>query len=189
MAPGEVSTRDHGGQEDRTGALTALHPVEEHHGLSEAVDRSAIVALGVVGFAEAHVRQRLLADTPASRSEREGALSSGEGLVIIAHEEEMEGHKLRDPSQPTRVIEGDSEGLGLAQICQDTPQVAGWLERRAHGEPEVDGLLACVSYLWQMRESAQCLLKISHGLTIGRPLHGFVPCLPTVCQGLGPHLA
>ena len=57
----------------------------------------------------------------------------------------MVGQKERDLSQPTRVIEGRREGLGLAQIRQDTPKVARRKERRAQGEPEIDGLLARVA--------------------------------------------
>src|SRR5207248_38900 len=151
----------------------ALCPVEERHGLSEAVDRPAIVALGAVGLAEAHVRQRLLADTPAGRGEREGALGSGEGLVIVAHEVEMEGQKVRDLSQPTRVVEGDSEGLSLTQIRQDTPQVAGWLKCRAQGEPKINGLLVRVALLWQMLEGTERLLEVPHGLAVSRPCQGF----------------
>ena len=52
MAPGELGTGDHGGQEDLTEALVAPRPIEGRHGLPEAVDRPTIVALGVVGSAE-----------------------------------------------------------------------------------------------------------------------------------------
>ena len=89
MAPGEVGTGEHGGQDDLTEALAALRPVEGRHGLPEAVDRPTIVALGLVGEAEALVRQRLQDDLPAGRGEREGALGGGDGLVIRAHEAEM----------------------------------------------------------------------------------------------------
>src|SRR5438270_7998017 len=40
-----------------------------------------------------------------------------------------------------------------------------------------------------MREGAERLLKVSYGLTMGRPRHGFFPSLPAVRQGLGPQLA
>ena len=90
MAPGEVGTGGHGGQEDLAEALVAPRPVEGRHGLPEAVDRPTIVALGLVGVAEVLVRQRLQDDIPAGRGEREGALGGGDGLVIRAHEVEME---------------------------------------------------------------------------------------------------
>ena len=99
----------------------------------------------MVGSAEVVVRQRVQDDIPAGRGERQGALAGGDGLVIRAHVAEMACQKDRDLSQPTRVVEGLSEGLGLAQIRQDAPQVARRMERRAQGEPEIDGLLARVA--------------------------------------------
>ena len=86
---GEVGTGEHGGQDDLTEALVAPRPVEGCHGLPEAVDRPTIVALGLVGLAEALVRQRLQDDLPAGRGECQGALGGGDGLVIRAHEAEM----------------------------------------------------------------------------------------------------
>ena len=65
MAPGELGTGVHGGQDDLTEALVALRPVEGRHGLPEAVDRPTIVALGLVGYAEVLVRQRVQDDIPA----------------------------------------------------------------------------------------------------------------------------
>jgi len=38
-----------------------------------------------------------------------------------AHEVEFDRQKARDLPQPTRVVEGLGEGLGLAQNRQDTP--------------------------------------------------------------------
>ena len=71
-------------------ALAALRSLEERHGLSQAVDRLPIVALGLVGPAEVEIRQRLQDDLPAHRGEREGALGGGDGLVIHTHEVEIE---------------------------------------------------------------------------------------------------
>ena len=42
--------------------------------------------------------------------------------------------------------------------------------------------------LRQMREGAERLLKVPHGLAVGRPRHGLLPRLPAVRQGLVPHL-
>src|SRR5882762_9342213 len=78
------------------------------------------------------------------------------------------------------VVEGRGEGLSLAQICQDTPKIAEQEERRAQGEPEIDGLLACVALLWQGREGVECLLEVSHRFAVGRPGHGLLPGLPRV---------
>ena len=40
-----------------------------------------------------------------------------------------------------------------------------------------------------MGEGAERLLEILHSLAVGRPHQGLVPRLPTVRQGLVPHLA
>src|SRR5437764_15350129 len=106
-------------------------------------------------------------DVPTNRGERQGALGGGDGLVIRAHDVEMGCQKNRNLSQPTRVVEGRRESLGLAQTRQDTPKVARRLERRTQGEAEIDGLLARVALLRQMREGAERLLEVSHSLTVG----------------------
>ena len=49
MAAGEVGTGRHGGQDNLPQALVAPPPVKGRRGLSEAVDRPMIVALGLVG--------------------------------------------------------------------------------------------------------------------------------------------
>ena len=114
-----------------TEALVAPRPIEERHGLPEAVDRLAIVTMGLVDSAQVEVRQRVQDDLPAGRGEREGTLGSGDGLVMRAPGVEMDCQKERDLSQPTRVVEGRRKGLGLAQSRQDTPRVTRRKERRA----------------------------------------------------------
>ena len=52
------------------------------------------------------MRQLMQDDLPAGRGKREGALGGSDGLVIRAHEIEMERQKARDLSQPTRVVQG-----------------------------------------------------------------------------------
>ena len=71
----------------------------------------------------------------------------------------MERQKDRDPSQPTRVVEGRREGLGLAQIARIRPKSPRWRERRAQGEAEIDGLLPGVTRLRQMREGLSACSK------------------------------
>jgi hypothetical protein len=58
-AEGELVTGVHGGQDDLTEALVPLHPLEDCHGLPKAVDGPPIVALGLVGEAEALVCPRV----------------------------------------------------------------------------------------------------------------------------------
>src|SRR2546425_12516733 len=90
MTPSEVGTGEHSGQVDLTEALAAPRITEECHSLPEAVDRPSIVALGLVGLAEGLIRQCVLDDFPAGRGERQGALGSGDGLVIRTSLIEME---------------------------------------------------------------------------------------------------
>jgi hypothetical protein len=89
MTQGEVGTGLHSGQKNLAEALAAPHPVEGCHGLPEAVDGPTIVALGLVGLAKVEVRQRLQDAIPVGHSERAGALSGGDGLVIRAHHGEI----------------------------------------------------------------------------------------------------
>ena len=96
---------------------------------------------------------------------------------------------MRDVSQTTRVVERRREGLGLVQVGQDTLIVARGRQRGAHGESEIDGLLARVTRLRQMREGTERLLEVRDGLAVSRPCHALLPRLPAVRQGLGPHLA
>ena len=124
MAPGEGSTREYSGQDDVTAALVAPRPIEECGGLLQAVHRPTIVPLGHIGHAKVPVHQRVQNDILASCGEREGALGSGDGLIIGTDLAEMVCQKARNLSQPTRVVEGLRDGLGLVQICQDTPKVA-----------------------------------------------------------------
>src|SRR5262249_22119610 len=165
MAPGESYMGAHTRQEDLTEALAPLRRVGSCHALPKAVDGPPIVALGLVGNAQVLVRQGLQGDLPTGRREREGALGSGDGLVIGTHTVKMGCQPARDLSQPTWVVEGLGEGLGLAQHRQNTPQVARRSERRAQDEPEINGLLARITCLRQMREGAECLLEGLHSLT------------------------
>ena len=89
-------------------------PLKRCDGLPEGVNRSIIVALGVVVGAEALVRQRLQDKLPTGRGECQGALGGGDRLVVCAHEVEMACQKERNLGQSTRVVEGLGKGLGLA---------------------------------------------------------------------------
>jgi hypothetical protein len=149
-------------------ALAAPLLVEGRHGLPEAVDGPTIVALELIGYAKVKVCQRVQDDIPPGRGEVEGALGERDGLVVPAPAVEMLRQKDRGLSQPTRVVEDRREILGLTQSREDTPRVAGRKERRPQGEPEIDGLLAGVTRLWQMRQGIERLLEIPHGLTVRR---------------------
>ena len=70
-------------------ALVTQPPVESRHGLPVAVDRPTIVALDLVGQAQALVRQGVGHDLPTGCGKRKGALASCDGLVRRAPLEEM----------------------------------------------------------------------------------------------------
>ena len=164
MAPGQVGTGEHGGHEDKT-ALVAPGLFKGCDGLPEAVNRPTIVALGLIGLTEVLVGRQ--DHIPIHCVECEGALGRGDGLVILAHLVTIVCQKEQDPSEPARVSESLSEGLGLTQTHQDAPQVAERTKGRTQSQPEVDGLLKYVALLRQMRESTERLLKVPDGLAVG----------------------
>ena len=152
-SPQQMSLVRHGSQASQARACTAgqgdLHrsavtpcAVEGRHRLPEAVDRPTIVALGMVGVAKVEICQRCRTTSPLAVASARARWRGGDGLVMRAHDEEIVCQKDRDPSQPTRIIEGLGEGLGLAESRRGcAPKSAERPERRAQGEPEVDGLL------------------------------------------------
>jgi hypothetical protein len=130
MAHGEPGPGGHGRQDSKTETLATSCPVEGRHGLSAAVDRPTIVTLGLVGYTKVEVCQRVQADLPTRRGEREGTLGGGNGLVIRAPGVKIVCQRDRDLCQPTWVVEGRREGLSLTQRHQDAPPVAKWTERQ-----------------------------------------------------------
>ena len=90
MARGELGTGKHGGRDDLTEALAATRPLKGRHSLPKAANCASIVALGLVDKAEALARPRVQDDIAAGCGEREGALGSSDGLVIRAHDAEMD---------------------------------------------------------------------------------------------------
>ena len=80
-----------------------------------------------------------------------------------------------------RVVDDRCESFGLTESRQYPPGVARRKERQPQGESEIAGLLAYVTRLWQMRKGTERLLKILHGLAVGRPRQSLLPCLPAVC--------
>jgi hypothetical protein len=73
----------------------------------------------------------------AGGRERQGALASGDSLVIRACVAELSGQIARSVSQPPMIVDGYGEDLGLASIGEDTPRVIRGQKRRAQSEPEV----------------------------------------------------
>ena len=113
----------------------------------------------MVDVAEAQVRECLEADIPAGDAERQGALGSGDGLVVRAHDAEIGRQIERDLSQPMRVVQGGRQAFGLAQTRQAPLKIPDRPERRAQGELEVKGLLLRGALLGQMREGLSACSK------------------------------
>ena len=170
-------------------ALAAPRPVEGRHGLPEAVDRPTIVALGLIGYAKELVRQRVQDALPAGRGKGEGALGGGDGLVIRAPDVEMEGQK--DETCPSR--RGSSRAAARASASRRAARIRSRVaetgrsaERRASRRSMACS--QCGALLRQMRQGAERLLEIPHGLAVGRLRHGLLSRLSAVRQGLVPHL-
>jgi hypothetical protein len=189
MAHGQMGSGMDSGQDSLPKTLAALRPVEGSHRLPDVVDGPTIVALGLVRDPEVEVRQRLEANIPAGGGECQGALGGDTSLVIHPRVAEIDRQGDGDLRQPTRIVEGYSQGFGLAQHRQETLQITGQMERCAQSEPEIDGLLLGGLRRWQMRENAERRLEIRHDLAAGRSRQSLVPGLSAVQQGLSPQLA
>src|SRR5215471_7197394 len=124
MARGEPGQGERGGQENIAEALSAPRPDEGCHGLPKTLDRTPVVALGLVGSSKILVRQRMQDNIPAGCGERESALSGSDSLVVCSLMIKMECQKAGNLSQPTLVVEGLRESLGLTQSRQDTLKIA-----------------------------------------------------------------
>jgi hypothetical protein len=151
---------EHGGQADRPAALAPQGPLVGRSRLCVTGERLTRVALAPGGAAAGLVRQRMQDTLPTGAGQRAGALGSGEGLLMGAHEGAMACEKARDLAQPRRGVEAHREGLRLTQTRQDTPWVASRLERRAQGQLEVQGPLARGARCRQMLQRTQRRLDI-----------------------------
>ena len=78
------------------------------------------------------------------------------------------------------IVEHPSEGLGLMQTCENARRVTRRHERRAQGEPELNGLLVRVALGRQRRQDTERVIEMPHGLAVRRPRHGPFPRLPAV---------
>jgi hypothetical protein len=114
MAHGQPGTGEHRRRDSLTEEIVALGPAEGRHGLPEADACPTVVTLRLVGAAEELVRQRLQDVIPTRRTACHRTLARGDDLGVHAPVEEMLCQQDTDPSQPTRIVEGHCEGLGLA---------------------------------------------------------------------------
>jgi hypothetical protein len=78
------------------------------------------------------------------------ALTSLDGLVLVARQTEIMRQMGRDPSQPPLIAQGRGEGVGLVQVADDLAVGFEGEERIAKVEPKIDRLLGQVSTFRQM---------------------------------------
>ena len=187
MVLGEGSTGEHGGQEDLTEALAAPRPVEERHGLPEAVDRPTIVALGLVGDAEVWFASACRTPSPSAVASARARWPAAMAWSYAP----MSRNSLTETARPVLADEdrrGPREGLSLAQTGQDTPVITNGRAPSAARAGDRWPARACRASPADAR-GPERLLEGPHGLAVGRPRHGLLPRLPAVGQGLVPHLA
>jgi hypothetical protein len=65
-----------------------------------------------------------------------------------------------DFGQPERIVERFRENFRLNHARHRTAKFATWMECRSQGEPEINGLLARVTSIRQMRECMNRLLEV-----------------------------
>ena len=88
---------------------------------AQAVDRPPIVPLGLVGYAEVAVRQRLQGDIPAGRGERQGTLTGRDSLSYAPMREKCVTERARPvPADAGR--RGPRRGSRPHAERQDTPK-------------------------------------------------------------------
>ena len=130
-----------------------------------------IVALGLIDLAQAKVRQRLQDDILAGRGGCEGTLGGSDSLIT----HHCRGNEWRESQRP---VPADADCRGLADSASRRYARMRLVARRSRapvGKPEIDGLLACVARLRQMREGTERMLEVPHGLAVGRGLSPLPP--------------
>jgi hypothetical protein len=135
MAPGEVSTGDHGGQVDLTETLVAPPITEGHHDRSVIVYGPTIVALGLTGYAKGAVCYCLQDAIPTRRGEREGVLATG---AADLHVRGTTGHAKPGRTTLGVLTHGTAPGVDFLLMCWDIwpgwqIPLGGWSRR---GTPE-----------------------------------------------------
>jgi hypothetical protein len=111
---GEEGQGLHRRQRGLTKTLTPLFIWKRCDGLPEAIDPLPVSTLSPVGGTKVEMCQGMHNRVSASGRERQGALASGDSLVIRARVAEMNGQIARNVSQPPMIGDGHGEDLGLA---------------------------------------------------------------------------
>ena len=143
MAQAEEGPREHRGRGVLAQEIVTLGLAEGRHSLSETVARPTVVTLGTWRLPRNWFTSACTTTIPTGRPKCNGTLAGGDDLVVQAPEEEILCQHDTDPSQPTRVVEGHREGLGLAQYAR----------MRGLGSRQTAGALCAgrVGYRWPAR--------------------------------------
>ena len=72
----------------------------------------------------------------------------------------MQRQRDGDFCQPGRIVERCRENFRLAHARHRAAKLATWMECRSQGEPEINGLLARVTSVRQMRKCLNRLLEV-----------------------------
>ena len=127
--------------------------------------------------------------SPTVRAMASACSPDAAACVRAARHIEAECHVRGHPTHPMQIPERSGQGLGLAEVVEQPLDLAEAVERDLKIEPEVDGLLARLGALGQMRQGAEGLLEAAHGLPVRGSRHGLGGGLAEVRHGLRPHLA
>jgi hypothetical protein len=92
----------------------ALFTRKRCDGLPEAIDPLPIITLSPVSCTKVEVCQGMPNRVSARGRARQGALASGDSLVIRARVAELHEQIARNVSQPPMIVDGYGEDLGLA---------------------------------------------------------------------------
>src|SRR5215813_15033263 len=103
-----------------------------------------MVAQGVIGMAQAHLRLRQEEEVPEGGGEGKGALGGCEGAGIVAHHQQRVRYQDGEVSQPTLVAKGGSKRFGFAQVDEDLSMLSEHKEGKVKVVPQVESLLLCV---------------------------------------------
>ena len=123
-APNSVRQRartDTGGhREQACGTEASMEAIafQGCHVAPEQVYGPTIVAQAMVGLAEIEIALHLEGKIPQGLGAGQGSLRRRDRLVIIAHQGVMEGDKGGDLSEPTSIVQGLGQRLGLAQAVE-----------------------------------------------------------------------
>ncbi len=125
---------------------------------------------------------------PAGGGQGEGTLAGRNGAVILASVQEVMRHTDGDPSQPVWIVQGFCQRFGGAEVVQVALMLPEDNACTVQVTPQIDSLLMQRALLRQMLQGSEGLFVTPDGFARRRALHSLCPGLPTVEEGLVPHL-